>query len=212
MRKVRALVVSNGIEGLHKFYRSNDSVEYIISEITKDYDPDFTPYDILIAPNGTDHVAFYRIRNKVKEFLDAGKTLFCFDGWFTNWVPGNRWIMDNSKKTIDIRYRIKENYKNLATKFSVNDLTFSHGMSGWWACGYILPATGAMVVLADTWDRALLVIDKVSTNGTMVLTASGPLADVGYNTEGENKAYGAMTDLYKFLLALTIEEMTVYEK
>ena len=52
-----------------------------------------------------------------------------------------------------------------------------HGIRGWWACGYIEPAPGAEVVLVDTWGRAIVVIDEVSTGGFQLLTASGPLGD-----------------------------------
>jgi hypothetical protein len=198
----KALLISNGIEGLNQLYVSNDIIEYDIVEIDADFNPNLTGYDVLIAPNGTDHVAFYRIKDKVQAFLDNGGILFCFDGWFTNWIPNNRWIMDNSKKTIDVRYKIKDDPFGLSKHFDINDLTYSNGMTGWWACGYIEPSPLATVFVEDTWGRPLVVIDDASTNGLMILTASGPAADLSYATTDDNKAYKAMTDLYTAFIHL----------
>lgn len=200
MKQLKALIISNGIEGLSRLYQSNDHIHYDIVEVTQHFDPDFTGYDIVIAPNGTDHVALFRIKERINEFLGQGGTLFCFDGWFTDWIPGNRWIMDNTKKTIDIRYKLKDDPYELGKQFSPEDLTFSHGISGWWSCGYIEPAPKASVLLEDTWGRPLIVIDESTTRGLMILSASGPLADVSYATTDDNKAYKAMADLYRAIL------------
>ena len=47
------------------------------------------------------------------------------------------------------------------------------------------PAPGADVLLRDTWQRPMVVLDEVSTAGRMLLTASGPLADVSYAGESD---------------------------
>lgn len=197
---MKAAVISNGIEAIETLYQSNQEISYDFLEVTKHFDPDLWPYDILIAPNGTDHVALFRIRKKVADFLAAGKTVLCFDGWFTDWIPGNQWVMDNTKRTIDIRYFIKDDPFGITKDFSAEELTFSHGISGWWACGYIEAAAKATVILEDTWGRPLVVVDDKTTNGLMVLSASGPLADVSYATTDDDKAYKAMADLYRGIL------------
>lgn len=202
MDKLNALVVYNGIEGLDKMYQSNDDIDYTTVEVTKNFNPDLSGYDVLLAPNGTDHIAMFKIKDQVAEFLNRGGILFCFDGWFTDWIPGNRWLMDNSKKTINTRYKIKDDPYGMGANFSAEDLTFSHGISGWWSCGFIEPAPDATVFLEDTWGRALVVIDEKSTNGTIVLTASGPVADFSYATTDDSKAYMAMVDLYREFIKL----------
>jgi hypothetical protein len=191
---IRALLISNGIEGLSNMFRSSDLIAYDIAEVGPGFDPALDGYDLLIAPNGTDHIALYRIRHKIAAFLAQGGTLFCLDGWFTDWIPGNRWIMDNSKKTIDMRYLLGEDPDGLAGQFSLADLNFSHGISGWWTCGYIEAASGAQVLLHDTWGRALVVIDRVSTRGM--------IGDFGYNTTDDDRSTAAMVDLYHALLSL----------
>ncbi len=208
MQPIKALLISNGIEGLPKMFQANERIQYTLAEIDRDFDPDLQDYDLVIAPNGTDHVALYRIRHKIRQFLDHGGTLFCFDGWFTDWIPGNRWVMDNSKKTVDIRYCIQEDSAGLAQHFSIDHLNYTHGISGWWACGYIEPAGGAEVLIADTWGRAMMVIDRVSTPGLIVLTASGPLGDFGYGTTDDGGSTQAMSDLYQAILPLVSSAKT----
>ncbi len=184
---LKAAVISNNIEGIEHMFLSNSKINYTLFEITAHFDPDFTGYDILLVPNGSDNIALYKIREKISQFLAAGKVLFCFDGWFTDWVPGNKWIMDNEHKTIDIRYHIVNDKYKLFEGIDLDKFNFSHNISGWWACGYIEPANADTVLLADTWERAIIVVDEVTTAGTMILTASGPMADLlfGTNSEGQ---------------------------
>src|ERR1041384_6444652 len=103
---LHAVVVSNGIDGLERYFRSGDAISYRFETIGRHFDPDLDGADLLIVPNGSDHVAMLKIREKVRRHLDRGNTVMCFDGWFTDWVPGNRWIMDNSRPTRDIRYAV----------------------------------------------------------------------------------------------------------
>lgn len=197
---IQAAVISNGLGGLHYYFQSNEKATYHWLEITADFDPDLSGYDLLVVPNGCDHIAMLKAKAKVRAFLEAGKVLFCFDGWFTDWVPGNRWVMDNSKKTIDIRYFKGSDRYGVFDGVDVQALTFSHGISGWWACGYIEPATGAEVLLHDTWGRAMMVLDETTTLGKIVLTASGPLADMTGQTTDDEASEKDLTRLYHNLL------------
>ncbi|QJW92218.1 hypothetical protein HNV11_04485 [Spirosoma taeanense] len=199
---LNALIISNNIVGLTDYYVSNDRVCYTIAPVTKAFDPDLMPYDILVVPNGSDHVAMLKIKDKVRAFLDAGKAVVCSDGWFTNWVPGNQWVMDNTKPTIEIRYFINTDRHRLFEGVRLDELTFSHGMSGWWSCGYIEAADGADVVVEDTWQRPIVVLDEVSTGGTIFLTASGPMADVTYSGEQDV----ALVKLYRNFLQLVAQK------
>ena len=197
MPPLNAIVISNQIEGLEGLYRSNELVQYHLEPVQRDFRPDLSPYDLLIVPNGSDQIAMGRIRNQVRDFLAGGKALFCFDGWFTDWVPGNQWFMDNTKRTIDVRYSVASDRHHLLQNVDINALIFSHGISGWWACGYIEAAPGAEVLLADTWGRPVMVLDEQTTSGTMILTASGPVADSTYATRDDNQSYGTLARLYQ---------------
>ncbi|MFD2784543.1 hypothetical protein [Hymenobacter rubripertinctus] len=199
---LQALLISNGLQGLEKYYVSNELVHYTTCFVTGDFNPDLTPYDLLVVPNGSDHVAMLKIKDQVSAFLDAGKALVCCDGFFTAWVPGNQWLMDNSRRTLDVRYTPGPDAHGLLENLPLDELNFSHGMSGWWSCGYIQAAPGAEVLLADTWQRPIVVLDEVSTPGRMLLTASGPLADVTYAGKSET----ASVTLYRNFLRLLSSE------
>jgi len=184
---LKAAVISNNIEGIENMFISNPKINYTLLEITANFNPDFADYDVLLVPNGSDNIALFKIRDKIAQFLNEGKVMFCFDGWFTNWVPGNKWIIDNNHKTIDIRYHVVNDKYKLFEGIDLDKFNFSHGISGWWACGFIETTQPESVLLADTWDRPIIIIDEHSTRGIMVLTASGPMADLlfGTNSEGQ---------------------------
>lgn len=206
---IKALLIDNGIEGLRSLFKSSEKIHYDFVETGPNFELQTEGYDLLIAPNGTDHIALFRKKDQVAAFLENGGTLFCFDGWFTDWIPGNRWIMDNSKKTIDVRYQLGDDHHNLGSKFSIDDLNFSQGISGWWACGYIQPANDAQILIKDTWGRALVVIDSKTTKGLIVATASGPLGDLTYATTDDDASSKAMADLYHALLSLVPQKTAI---
>ncbi|MDX1666919.1 MAG: hypothetical protein R3350_06810 [Saprospiraceae bacterium] len=199
---IRAAVIDNGIVGLKQCFLSSDKVDYNFLEVSEHFAPDLSPYDLLVVPNGSDQIALHRQREPIRNFLDAGKTLFCFDGWFTDWVPGNQWVMDNSKKTIDIRYTINRDRYQLFEGIDLDAFNFSNGISGWWACGYIQAAPNADVVLEDTWQRPIVVLDETTTPGRMLLTASAPLGDDSYATTDDPKSLNDLALFYHRLLDL----------
>ena len=189
------VLVSNGLQGLEAMFPDTDVARYRPVVTAPDFAPDFAGADVVIVPNGSDHVAMQRAAGAVRTHLDRGGTLCCFDGWFTPWVPGNRWVMDNSRATKDVRYRVRDDRHGLFDGVPMADFELSHGMSGWWACGSIEPAPGADVLLEDTWGRAVMVLDEVSTPGAMLLTASGPLAGVRFGAD-----HAGLFTLYERLL------------
>jgi hypothetical protein len=196
---LNALLISNNSAGLENYFVSNEQVHYTVCPITKNFDPDLSPYDVLIVPNGSDHVAMRAIKHKVAAFLATGKALVCADGWFTDWVPGNQWTMDNTQKTIDIRYAVKTDQHGLFDGIDLDQLTFSHGMSGWWSCGYIQANPMANVLVEDTWHRPIIVLDEVSTPGIMLLTASGPLADITYAGEQDSAPVALLRNFFRLV-------------
>lgn len=202
MKTIKAAVISNGIEGLQKYFVSSQVIHYSFLEITKDFNPDLDPFNLLIVPNGSDHVAMHKIKNKVAIFLENGNALFCFDGWFTNWLPNNQWIMSNDLKSIDQRYSVKSDSHNLLQNVIVDDLIYNNNISGWWSCGYIEASKDAEVILQDAWQRPIVVLDEKSTNGTIFLTASGPLGDGGIKSTTNNYLNNSLSQLYQNVVFL----------
>jgi hypothetical protein len=75
MKTVKAAVVSNGIEGLEKYLFQAISCN-IHFRNNKEFSPDLDLYHLLIVPNGSDHIAMHKIKDKVLTFLNNGNTLF----------------------------------------------------------------------------------------------------------------------------------------
>lgn len=209
MKTIKAAVVSNGIEGLQNYFISSAIIHYTFLEITKNFNPSLDDYNVLIVPNGSDHIAMHKIKNEVAAFLENGNTLFCFDGWFTNWIPNNQWIMSNDLKSIDQRYTVKSDKNNILEKVNINDLIYNNNISGWWSCGYIEASEKAEVLLQDTWQRPIVVLDEKSTNGIIFLTASGPLGDKGIDTNSSNYLTDALSQLYQNVVFLIHKKLNL---
>lgn len=209
MKTIKAAVVSNGIEGLQNYFISSAIIHYTFLEITKDFNPNLDDYNVLVVPNGSDHIAMNKIKNKVAAFLENGNTLFCFDGWFTNWIPNNQWIMSNDLKSIDQRYTVRSDNNNLLENVNINDLIYNNNISGWWSCGYIEASEKAEVILKDTWQRPIVVLDEKSTNGIIFLTASGPLGDKGIDTKSSNYLTDALSQLYQNVVFLIHKKLNL---
>ena len=69
MKTIKAAVVSNGIEGLQNYFISSAIIHYTFLEITKDFNPNLDDYNVLVVPNGSDHIAMNKIKNKVAAFF-----------------------------------------------------------------------------------------------------------------------------------------------
>lgn len=175
---LRAAVIDNGCLGTERSFADSDSVHYRIERIGEDWNPDFSSDDLLVVPNGADHVAMDRVRGQVARVLGRGGAVFCFCGFFTPWLPGNRWVHDNTRPNREVRYRAGADRLGLLDGVELARLNWDrHGISGWWACGAIETADPASVVIEDQWGRVLMVADTSSTPGLIIATASGPLAD-----------------------------------
>lgn len=172
---INAAVVNSGVHSSKSGFKDNDQIKYTYLDVTGNFNPDLSPFDLLLTGNPTDHVALYKIKDKIADFLNAGKTLFCFSGWYTNYIPGNRWVMERDIKTIDIRYYKESDKNGLLNGVNIDELIYMNGISGWWACGHIETSPNAEVLLVDTLKRPIMILDEQTTNGTIICTSGGPL-------------------------------------
>jgi hypothetical protein len=141
---------------------------------------DLAPFDVFIAPNGTDHVALFGSRDKVRTSLEGGGIVMCFCGWVTDWIPGARWRMST-----DIPLRTY----GLSTPNPAHPLLHGvdlasvnvtpAGKRGFWACGHIDVSPGAAVLMADNLGRCVMFADDTTFAGAVIATASGPLPGFG---------------------------------
>jgi hypothetical protein len=197
---LKGLIIDNGI-GSGRGYPDQDEIVFDRVTTSRNFRPDLSRYDLLIVPNGADHVAMFRIRDQVREMLAAGKAVFCFCGWFTDWIPGHRWVHDNSHPTKEMRHFPGSDPQGLMKGFEPAFLDHNqHGISGWWACGYIESDDPETVLVRDTWGRGVVIADGITTNGFLFLTASGPVGDYS-----SYPAWSPLAILYKNMLKHVID-------
>lgn len=88
-------LIDSGVYGTTQYFAETPEVRYRIERIRDRWQPDFSADDLVVVPNGANHVALYEARGAIRTFLDGGGTLACFCGFFTPWIPGNQWVHDN---------------------------------------------------------------------------------------------------------------------
>lgn len=191
---LQAALIDNGVQGTSDYFVDRGELRFRRERIGAGWAPDFSYDDVLVVPNGSDHVALYRARASVAQLLARGGTVLCFCGFFTPWLPGSVWVHDNSRPNREVRYHVVNDALGLLDDVAIDTLdTNAHGISGWWACGGIQTARESSVVLADTWHRPVLVADTRSTPGLIIATASGPLGDADPSAD----AGSGLTRLYR---------------
>ncbi|MDA3914074.1 hypothetical protein [Oleiagrimonas sp.] len=175
MSQLQAAVVDNGITGLGDHFAENPDVHYRFERVVPGWQPTFDE-DLVIVPNGADHVALLQARDAIRVVLDRGGVVMNFCGCFTPWLPGTTWVHDSAHPNREMRYHVVDDPLGLMHGVDPARLsTESHGIRGWWACGGLVTRYPDQVVLADPWQRAVLVADRRSTPGLIMATASGPL-------------------------------------
>lgn len=194
---ISALVINSGTHGSENYFVSTEQIKYTHYYVTKHFDPDLSAYNLLIAGNAVDHIAMFKIKDKIEAFLAQGNCLFCFSGWYTNYIPDNRWIMNTDIKSIDVRYQLGQDRYGIFNGVNIDELIYTNNISGWWACGYIEASAQAEILLTDSLNRPVMILDKKSTKGTIICTAGGPLND---KPRGENESLHAINVLYNNLI------------
>ncbi len=175
---LQAALIDNGVYGTQDYFTDTAQICYRRERVLGDWKPDFSNDDVVVAPNGTDHVALYRARTAIAAVLARGGAVVNLCGCFTPWLPGTVWVHDNSHSNREVRYNIVADPLGLMNGVDPLRLsTESHGISGWWACGYLKTNHSESIVLVDTWQRPVLIADIRSTPGLIIATASGPLGD-----------------------------------
>jgi len=175
-------LIHSGVAGTEDGYRDDGRHRYRIERIHRAWQPCFDGDDVVLVPNGANHVALLSARERLQAFVARGGALLCFCGFFTPWVPGYLWRHDYRRPLRDLRYHIDQDPLQLCDGVEAERLCVdAHGLRGGWACGEIVGAEGEVlhdhVVLRDNHGRALMVADRDTRAGLVIATASGPLSD-----------------------------------
>lgn len=199
---LQAALIDNGTYGTSHYFADSAQLRFRRERIGPDWSPKFDGDDLIVVPNGSDHVALYRQRTAIDRLLQRGGSVLCFCGFFTPWLPGNVWVHDNLRPNREVRYHAVNDPLGLLDGVDIEQLAINeHGIRGWWACGDIHTDHADSVVLADTWNRAVLVADTRSTPGLIITTASGPLGDADPSAPAGDGLVGLYRNVIRAVLA-----------
>ncbi len=171
-------LIDSGVAGTEQWYVGDSTHHYRCERISAHWQPSFDKDDVVLVPNGANHVALYEQRAQLHDFLARGGVVLCFCGFFTPWLPGNQWRHDIGRDLRQLRYDVVSDEFGLFEGVEAEELcSDTHGIRGGWACGDIQSHYADSVVLMDNFQRRLLIADRRSTAGLIIATASGPLGD-----------------------------------
>jgi hypothetical protein len=185
---VNIALIHSGVAGTVGCYADDALHHYRVERIGRLWRPCFADDDVVLVPNGANHLALFEARASLHEFVARGGALLCFCGFFMPWLPGLRWRHDYRHPLRDVSYHLVHDSLGLFDGVTAHELCVDeHGLRGGWACGEILDAPEHSVVLRDNFQRVLMVAEQRRHAGLVIATASGPLFD----DQGGTAARGA---------------------
>lgn len=171
---------------------------------------DLSPFDMFIAPNGTDHVALYKSREKIRAFLDEGKIVMCFCGWTTDWIPGARWVMQTDIPLRTYSIRFPNPAHPVLEGVGIEEVNLSNGKRGFWSCGHIEVTPNAEVLMMNNLNQCVMFVDEKTTRGAIVATASAPVP--GFGEKGKEGNLHAFDQLFENLLRWSEHKLSLLQR
>jgi len=147
-----------------------------IVPVTKLSETDFSSYDILLFPRGTDEEMTLRNTGRIEDFLNSGKVVISMGEIPRNWLPGTCWggVIPADDGPLDICTFEKDGVKTKHDIFSniePHELHWHKGATGWCCHGHLIPPKGAEVLVVNKNGNAMMYIDRKTTKGTMIVAS-----------------------------------------
>ncbi|MCL6447065.1 MAG: hypothetical protein K6U04_02765 [Armatimonadetes bacterium] len=140
----------------------------IILPVCRFLEEDLMTCDALIFPRGTDEEVVYAGREKIREFLEAGKIVVTFGEVTRQWLPGCRW--DGVVPADDGPLAIQKGHPVLAG-LRAQDLHWHKGATGWCCHGHFVVPPRAEILVTNEIGHPVMYIDRQTTKG-VILAAS----------------------------------------
>lgn len=130
---------------------------------------DLSPYLGLAVPGLTDQEYLWRQADKIRAFLDAGKVVIFSGMLFRPWLPGAGMFEPKTVRSHHDYFLTQVAPSPIFEGIEIEDLVFRRGVAGFFARGHHQPPPGAEVILTLPGREPALYIDRVSTNGTILV-------------------------------------------
>lgn len=138
-------------------------------------DTDLAQYAGLIVPRSVDQEHLARHRDIIGEYLQGGGVVVFGGHLHRNWLPGASMfvpVSEPSRRAYQVEY-IAEH--PVFAGLTPDDLTLRRGVAGFFARGHHPPPEGAEILIRLTDGVPATYVDRVSTNGTILVHATSDL-------------------------------------
>lgn len=173
MRKLAVIDSGNGPH--HRTFNEPKYAQYIDRLI---YFPDFaeadlTDVDVLFAPSQLNEGLLMQNKEKIQAFAEQGGIVVAFGPQPWDWIPNQKWEERETnfwwwlEKDADSGLRLTSPDNDLFNYITLADAT-------WHQHGVYWPVDGAEKLISTVDGGAVLYVDKVSTNGTWIVTTLDP--------------------------------------
>ena len=149
---------------------------------------DLLNYRVLVVPRESNQEVLYRMKPKIRQFLEQGRTFVSFGEMVVPWLPELRW----QRRPVDVRYqsddpktwdkgrvqtddlRIEEPDHELFEGITLDDMK-------WHFHGVFDPLPGQRTLLSDSRpDGAVILIDETHFAGKLLATTLDPEEHAGF--------------------------------
>lgn len=140
---------------------------------------DLSKYNVLVITYFIDQEYLYKHRDIIEEFLNDGKVVVFCGHLFRKFLPGCSPFMP--KRINSYKDYIVEVPKNspLFQEVDVDDMVYNKKVAGFFARGYYHPPKGSEICLTFVDGSVISYIDRVSTNGVIIVHAGRSLLSYG---------------------------------
>lgn len=163
--KVKTGAVYSGLSYQHGVLNQDEYHEIDILPVYDLPDIDLNDYDILIFPRGTDQEIAYSQRDRIRQFLDTGKTVISFGEVTEEWLPGCHWAgvvpEDDGLLVIKDQHPVLENLEP-------EDLFWHKGSTGWCCHGHFADMKDVEILVTNSLGDPIMYIDRKSTKGIII--------------------------------------------
>ncbi|MEK3726176.1 phosphate starvation-inducible protein PhoH [Paenibacillus sp. FSL H8-0034] len=165
---------------------------------------DFASYDLLEAGHKflvidefIDQELMFEQKDRIQNFLDQGHILFFGGHLFRYWIPGASLFVP---KTIHshLDYKVTVLDHPIFEGVLSDDITYNKGVSGFFSRGHHPIPEGAEVLLRLAGEEPITYIDRLSSQGTIVVHAGRNLLKYRHKN---NSAGRIGEQFYRFLYA-----------
>jgi len=182
-------VVYSGLHFHHNlFTRPEYAEDFELVPVRSIGTTDLLKYNVLVVPRETNQEEMHRIKPKIRQFLDQGRTLISFGEMVVPWLPECVWhnrrlrvcyMADDPAKSWDKgkvetqELRIEEPEHSLFDGITLDDMK-------WHFHGVYQPRPGQRTLLSDSQGGAVILLDETSFAGKLLVTTLDPEEHAGF--------------------------------